>query len=246
MFKGSVSFEAQIKGNGLTFPRTEFDPQVAGVDKVDIEGPDGKELRSAVYFSSVASPEEAKSLAVRINEAALDRLAYNHGTVIKNARITSDQFSPINPQPGGFRVSGAGMVLVTGGASVTLGLDATTVQKELEQSSPPGERHYGLLRSACQSASPVEEFMHMYNIMLMLHDDKQGKLDRFIVAEEPTVRQTQHPEKKPGVMETVYTRLRNEFAHKRQGVDLQRTKADMADQLGGLRTLVKRAIELST
>jgi hypothetical protein len=47
-------------------------------------------------------------------------------------------------------------------------------------------------------------------------------------------------------METVYTRLRNEFVHKRQGVDLQKTKAEMADQLGGLRTLVKRAIESNT
>jgi len=46
-------------------------------------------------------------------------------------------------------------------------------------------------------------------------------------------------------METVYTRLRNEFAHKRAGVDLQKTKAGMADKLGGLRTLAKRAIELS-
>lgn len=36
------------------------------------------------------------------------------------------------------------------------------------------------------------------------------------------------------------------FAHKRAGVDLHKTKAEMADGLGGLRALVKQAIELST
>ena len=44
-------------------------------------------------------------------------------------------------------------------------------------------------------------------------------------------------------METVYTRLRNEFAHGRPGVNLDQTKGEMADRIGGLVLLTKRAIE---
>ncbi len=78
----------------------------------------------------------------------------------------------------------------------------------------------------------------------MIYNDKQTEVDSFIISEDPPVPQTQHPEKKPGAKETVYTRLRNEFAHKRAGVNLDNTKSEMANRLGGLIGLTKRAIEL--
>jgi hypothetical protein len=46
-----------------------------------------------------------------------------------------------------------------------------------------------------------------------------------------------------GVLETIYTRLRNEFAHPRKGVDLKQTKAEMARRIGKLGELTKHAIE---
>ena len=86
--------------------------------------------------------------------------------------------------------------------------------------------------------------MHLYNLLLMMFNDKQADVDAFIVGEEPAVPRTQRPNKSAGVMETVYTRLRNEFAHKRAGVNLEDTKTEMANRVGGLVTLTKRAIEL--
>ena len=65
MFKGSVTFVASIKGNGLTFPKLEFVPQGTAIEKVDIEGPNGSEIRSTIYLSSVASPEVGKTLAAQ-------------------------------------------------------------------------------------------------------------------------------------------------------------------------------------
>ncbi len=82
------------------------------------------------------------------------------------------------------------------GASVTVGVDAATIKKELEQPTHPGEQYYGLFRSARQSASPVEAYMHLYNLLLMLYDDSQKKVDRFIVDQDPAVPRTQQPEKK--------------------------------------------------
>jgi hypothetical protein len=86
--------------------------------------------------------------------------------------------------------------------------------------------------------------MHHYNILLMLYNDLQRDVDVFVVGEEPAVPQTQHPMRPAGVMETIYTRLRNELAHQRAGVNLDDTKREMANRVGNLRKLTKRAIEL--
>jgi hypothetical protein len=80
----------------------------------------------------------------------------------------------------------------------------------------------------------------------MFFDDNQRKVDKFICKENPNVPQT--PDPRPGkahIMETVYTRLRNEFGHgSRPGVNLDQTKAEMATRLGDLIALTRRAIEL--
>src|SRR5690606_26186500 len=114
------------------------------------------------------------------------------------------------------------------------------VKTELEQAAPAGERNFGLFRSAMLSTSPVEQYMHLYNLLLMLYSDSQADVDAFIVIEEPAVSQTPHPIKK-NANETLYTRLRNEFAHVRAGVNMAMTKQEMGDQVGGLRALVNKA-----
>jgi hypothetical protein len=117
------------------------------------------------------------------------------------------------------------------------------VRSLLEHPALPGEHNYGLFRSATQATSAVEEFMFLYHILLMIHRDSQIVADKFIVSEDPTVPQTPQPHK-PAVMETLYTRLRNEVGHTRPGVNLDATKSEMAARLSGLRALTKRAIEL--
>lgn len=118
------------------------------------------------------------------------------------------------------------------------------LKEELEQPTAPGERYYGLYRSARQSTGAIEEFMHLYHTLLMHYNDKHADVDEFIVSVDASVPQTHHPLKAPGVKETVYTRLRNEFAHRRAGVNLENTKMEMTHRLGDLRMLIKQAIEL--
>jgi len=78
----------------------------------------------------------------------------------------------------------------------------------------------------------------------MIRGDDQKLVETFIISEDPAVPQTKDPREWKDQMETVYTRLRNEFAHRRAGVNLETTKSEMAERIGGLRALVKRAIEL--
>ncbi len=245
MFKGTVSFKARIKGNGLTFPLVEFNPNEPNVDKVEIEGPKGDEIQTTVYLASVVSHEEGRALAAQVNTAALNRICFNYNIAIENARNTGDQFSPINPEPGVLAIMLTDYAAFVGEVRSVLGIEAAELKTKLEHASPPGENYYGLLRSARHSLSPVEEFMHLYHILLMIYNDKQADVDSFIVSEDPAVPQTQAPLKGQGIMETVYTRLRNEFAHRRAGVNLDNTKSEMATRLGGLIGLTKRAIELN-
>jgi hypothetical protein len=72
---------------------------------------------------------------------------------------------------------------------VVLGIYPAQLRDELEQPSSPGERNYGLFRSARQSLSPVEEFMHLYHILLMLcnqgyQKELQERVDDFVKRED--------------------------------------------------------------
>lgn len=84
MLKGTVNFEATIKGNGVSFPSFEFDPNEPGVHKVEIEAPNGDAIRVRVHFTSVLSEKTARELAVKVNLAALNRIAFHHEVVIVN------------------------------------------------------------------------------------------------------------------------------------------------------------------
>lgn len=245
MFKGTVKFRSRIKGNGLTFPLVEFNPNESGVDKVEVEGSKGDEILSSVHLASVATQEEGEAIATKVNTAALNRISFFHGIAIEDSVSTSTQFSPLDPRPGVLQVAVGNYVITGAAAKMVVGIPAARLKTELEQASLPGEQNFGLFRSARQSISPVEEFMHLYHILLMLLNDSQAGVDTFILSEDPAVPQTQHSLKGPGIMETVYTRLRNELAHKRAGVNLDNAKAEMARRLGGLIALTRRAIELN-
>jgi hypothetical protein len=246
MYKGSVDFVAEIKGNGLTFPRFDFNPHEPGVDKVEMEGLDGDVIRSTVHLTTVPSREAGISLATEVNTAALNRIAFCENIAIENARVKQDDFSSLDVQPGAHvLVADTGRYSLTGGdAKFTVGRSPERLKAGLEQPTAPGERYYGLFRSARQSMGPIEEFMHLYHILLMLHNDNQPQVDAFILSADASVPKTQHPLKAPGMVETVYTRLRNEFAHKRGGVNLEQTKAEMTHRLSDLRALTRQAIEL--
>jgi hypothetical protein len=245
ILRGTVNFEATIKGNGVSFPPFEFNPNEPAVSKVEIEAPNGDAIRVRVHFTSVASDSAAKDVAVKVSLAALNRIAFHHQVVIVNDRMTSLSLSPItdSDSDGARLAATATLVLVVEASRLVLGYTtAEPVKSQLEQPSPPGEHNYAFFRSAIQATSPVEEFMLLYNVLLMILGDKQPAVDAFIGSEEPAVPITTSPH--TGGTETIYTRLRNEIGHRRAGVKLENTRAEMAGRVAGLRALTKRAIEL--
>jgi hypothetical protein len=248
MLKGIVNYEATIKGNGISFPSFEFNPNEPSVNKVEIECPNGDAIRLRVHFTAVVSAEKAKELAEKVSLAALNRIAFHHQVVILNDRLTSLSLFPISDSDsGGARLAATATLVLVGEASrLVLGYTtAEPIKGQLEQVTPPGERNYALFRSAMLATSPVEEFISLYNVLLQILGDDQAAVDGFIRKEDPGVPNTPSGDpRKRGVMETVYSRLRNEIGHPRPGVKLEDTRAEMAGRLAGLRALTRRAIEL--
>ncbi len=172
MFGGTVTFRAGIKGNGLKFPLFDFNPNETGVDKIELESPNGNEIKTTVHLASVATREDAVAIAAKLNTEVLNRISFFRGIAIGNGQITRSQFTPLNPQPGAHLTADIGSYLLIGGeVSLVVSTPAARLKAELEQASPPGEQYFGLLRSARQSGSPVEEFMHLYHVLLMLFND---------------------------------------------------------------------------
>jgi hypothetical protein len=251
MLTGTVKFRARIVDvdKEVTFPVVEFNPNEPGVGKVEIKGPNGTEILTAVHLAGVDSPTEGIAVATKVHMVALDRISFRYDIALENGRVIESGFSPVDDlaSPGEHRITpGTGHYFIDGqDVKFKRGLSSERLKTELEQPAPPGEHNFRLFRSARQSTGAVEEFMHLYNILLMFFDDDQRRaqrrLDDFIRTQCPGVPQTPHPFY-DGVNETVYTRLRNELGHHRKD-SLDETKAEMAKRLGELIALTKQAIE---
>jgi hypothetical protein len=253
MLRGIVKFRARIVdiNRGVMFPLCEFNPHEPGVDKVEIEGPNGNEILTAIHLAAVATSDDGIAIATEVHAAALDRISFLNGIAIDNGDITDRQFSPINPTAGSILAEPRHMSFTGHKARFVFGYSAANLKTELERAAPPGKHGFTLFRSALLSTSPVEEFMHLYNILLMLFDDEQAGVDDFIIEQNPGVAKKERPpinrrrrRQRSLKEETVYTRLRNELGHKRTDVNLDTTKAEMKSCIQELRMLVKRAIEL--
>jgi hypothetical protein len=243
MFKGTVSLTATITGaSGVQFDRFEFDPKEPGVDRVEIEGPTGFDIRIVVSFSSVPSEDDAKQIAQKVAAAALDRTAFSCKVPIESARIGGTHLLSLDLPPGTPTVAVSDVVCLTDSYLAVKKTTPDLLKTELERPRPPGGQYYGLFRSALQSTGPVEKFIFLYAVLQTVKG-KQVAVDGFILKHEPTVPRTRHP-MFSGQMETVYTRLRNEFNHSdERGVNLDDTKREMQAWLGRLIDLTWKAIE---
>lgn len=245
MYNGTVTFRAVITSNGLKFPSCEFNPNQASVEKVAIESQSGFEILSTVHLSGVATERVGRALANKVLTAVLDRIAFRYSLAIEDSQIVSSWFAPVDPLPGAEVQLHTGELAIIGQqADLIVGIPAADLKAELERTTRSGEPLFTSYRLALQSRSPVEKFMHLYSLLLRFFEDEQAKVDEFIRSQDSAVPQSPDPRPGRSNRETVYTRLRNEFAHRRSDVNMQETKAQMEQHLGELIGLVKQAIAL--
>ena len=245
MFNGTVTFRAVITSNGLKFPSCEFNPNQASVEKVVIESQSGFEILSTVHLSGVATERVGRAIANKVLTAVLDRIAFRYSLAIEDSQIVSSWFDPVNPPPGAQVQPHSGELAIIGQqANLVFGIPAADLKTELERTTLSGEPFFSSYRLALQSRSPVEKFMHLYSLLLRFFEDEQAKVDDFIRSQDSAVPQSPDPRPGHSNRETVYTKLRNEFAHRRSDGNMQDTKADMEQHVDRLIGLVKQAIAL--
>jgi hypothetical protein len=245
MFIGTVTFRAVITNHGLKFPSCEFNPNQASVEKVVIESQSGYEILSTVHLDGVASETDGRALANKVLTAVLDRIAFQYSLAIEDSQIVSSWFDYVSPCPGAEVQPHSGkLAIIEKQAGLVYGIPAADLKAELERTTLSGEPFFSSYRLALQSRSPGEKFMHLYSLLLRFFEDEQVRVDDFIRSQDPAVLQSPDPRPGRSNRETVYTRLRNESAQRRPDVNMQDTKADIEQHLGGLIGLVKQAIAL--
>ena len=97
---------------------------------------------------------------------------------------------------------------------------------------------------ANSESDAISRFSFLYNLLLQMSDDGgQPEVDSQILNIAPDCEQTISP--KPGkyeTYETVYTRLRNELGHKREGVNYSQTKSEIRNKVVEFSEIVKKCI----
>lgn len=88
---------------------------------------------------------------------------------------------------------------------------------------------------------PMSKFMILYLTMAILHGDNQANIDNFIIKIAPDTKLYDSPLSKVK-QETIYTKLRNEIAHHRNGVNIQSTITQIEDVLIDFADIVRRGI----
>ena len=95
---------------------------------------------------------------------------YNHDIASEDGHVTESGFSPIDPPPpGDSRITpGPGYYSIDGkDVRFIHGLTTDSLKSEVEQVIAPGESNSGCSVRPCNPVSRVEQFMHLYYILLM-------------------------------------------------------------------------------
>lgn len=97
-----------------------------------------------------------------------------------------------------------------------------------------------LYHTSATLTDPIARFLSLY--MVMLHDvgDTQWAVDEAILGLDATVGQFKKPDGKR--FETVFTKLRNEVGHKREGVNILETHRLIHDNVDRFEEIVKKHI----
>ncbi len=185
--------------------------------------------------------EDAENIGKEILPSILNRLAFECNVSVGEPYQTGGTLP--KDASGSLHTVRKDVLLLWDSASPVLTLGDTTRQELAKLLEQPVTRPdlYTAYRFAGFQNDPVARFMFFYNILLQLHNDSQKQIDDFIRKEMPNIPQSPRPDK-PRLIETIYTRLRNEVGHTRTGATSEQTSKEIKENVMGLQTLVKAAI----
>lgn len=244
MVHGTASFCYQMQGHII--PKLSIQLNHHTIDSIDIHSTD-----STLYILFNMHCKESKfddktkkdcqefckaiadNLSLKLS-TCIDKLKYE-GSTFKNANIISCEINEVIYCTSIFEGT------VEHGNTSTL---------EISNFISNNINNNGLLASLFNNALCIKheatQFLLLYLILLTLNNDSQADVDKFIKIKDNRAKITEKPKqknsKKPQKTETIFTRLRNELAHKRDDVDTNNTLKEISENLNSLRQITREAI----
>lgn len=247
---GEVLFVAKIKGNSIVLPSSiEFNPSKPKVKKVEIKALTCNEISLSVFLESISTEDQGKDVAEKVTLEVLSHIAFLFSIAFEKPQFSGGHFFANNSDIEFFSdsVIDPPSEHASGDVLLLTNEHAEELKTRLEKASSLERLYFLMFRSALQSKSPVEQFLHLYSILLTLNNDDQNSVDAFIVTELPSV------PKLPSVAswksiedETIYTCLRNSVIQYRKVVNNDSFIREIENHLPRLIELTKKAIELNT
>ncbi|TAE60034.1 MAG: hypothetical protein EAZ76_11110 [Nostocales cyanobacterium] len=251
MFKGTITFNADF--TGVQFESIEFSDPDSKLFLATVKSAKNEGVILKVEIINVDSVQQIFSQAQEVADYTTKILTFTFNTLFQRFRKVDENIVQEEEQAGGTKQTIIYAFLGTGmGINVDLDHIATNrqlseVKQLLEKRTYQEFAYYNLFYSALNFKDAMSKFMALYSIALSLCGDSQEKVDQCILSFQPSIK-TNPPyrQRKSGVPETIYTRLRNEVGHIRPNTTIEQTRQEMEKNLNGLILIVKELINHQT
>jgi hypothetical protein len=197
-----------------------------------------------VHTGEVSSIKEVQEMGNAIKDIIVDTLALTLNTKIGEMKMVGYNLVPRFGEGAicntclEIESIGAGKV----GCSKLNSNDIQEIQNAFLTMPNSNYRHLiTLFRYAISTDEPVFQFMLLYLILSEIQHHKQSAVDKYIMKVAPSTPQSVSPHESK-IMETIYTKLRNEITH-RTNVVYETTRAEIINHLYEFRRIVCTAIK---
>jgi hypothetical protein len=243
--KGSVTYISRCEG--LILEPIEIPVRYRGLSTLRLETQKDRNIKATFNTDGIYDENQAKEITLPIINRIIDRLVY----ILKTRALP-----PV--------YSGSSLPLkqdintrdVTYSNSTTVCLDAIleiVIKPKAEEietvktflSMPPcdSELLYSEYAFALRQTNRLSTFMLLYNILLQVAGDSQKSVDNMLKAVKPDIEIVNTRivinGKNKAIEETVYTKLRNEVAHKRVNIEKEATVNEIKLHINEFKDLVK-------
>ena len=238
-YGGTVEFVVSTRETDFAFDRVSFPCRHEGVTDGRVQCDFQTGVSGSVRTSGFPSRGEAVAAAESDIDRIVGRLCLHYNLRFEPTRIDGSEVRSETPTDhiGSMRLSSAVSMRFRDAGSVRQRVSVDSIADLLSRDDVASVLHVKLYREAFGAADGVERFMRLYGLLLMLCGDSQKRVDQVIRRYDPDVEQTQSPI--GNFRETIYTRLRNELGHAREGVDPNTTVNEMRNCSSGLARIIK-------
>lgn len=191
-------------------------------------------LKIKLFFLPGCKTDNKLQIGNNLISKILDILSFEYKSGIKQAKIIEKKIASFNEDH-----SGLSSFLTISKPSVTKNQLSTIIDKHNNDNI-----YIDLYRIAINENNPIASFMLLYNILLNVTSNNgregQNLVEKYIKNNFPETEFTQNEFNKN--QESIFTRLRNEIAHKRNNSNFKTTKKEIRNNLKQFKKIVQKVI----